>query len=47
MSKVKNTESVDSLGLMDPLIMENLLKIISKEKENTTGLMEENMMVFG
>jgi len=47
MSKVKNTESEDSPGLTDPLITENLLKIIFKEKENITGLMEENMMVFG
>jgi len=47
MSRVKNTEQVDSLGLMEALTMVNSLKIISKVKENTTGPMAENTMDNG
>jgi len=43
----RNTELVDSHGLMDQLTMVSSLKTISKVKENITGPMEENMMVFG
>ena len=45
--KVRNTELVDSHGLMDQPIMESLLKTISKVKVNITGLMAENMTVSG
>jgi len=45
--KARNTELEDSPGLMDQHIMESSLKTTSKVKENTTGLMVENMTDFG
>lgn len=45
--KERNTELADLPGLMAALITVNLLRIISKAKENIIGLMEENMMVHG
>ncbi len=47
MFKERNTELEDLHGLMGLHIMENLLKIIFKEKVNIIGLMGENMMDFG
>ena len=47
MSKERNTEKVLSHGLMDQLIPDNSLRIIFKETESITGLMEENSMDLG
>ena len=45
--KAKNMESADLHGLMEVLSTENSLTIIYKERVNTIGLMEENLMDHG
>lgn len=45
--RAKNTEKVDSLGLMAALITANLSKTILKETESTIGLTAESIMDCG
>lgn len=45
--RAKNTEKVDSLGLMAALITANSSKTILKETESTIGLTAESIMVCG
>ena len=47
MSRAKSTVKVPLPGLMDQLTQVNLLRIIFKVTESTTGLMVENSMVHG
>ena len=47
MYKEKNMEKVNLHGLTEVLIMENLLRTISKVRESIYGLMDVNMMENG
>jgi|TARA_B110001450_G_scaffold216110_1_gene209563 hypothetical protein len=46
-SKVKNTDMEDSLGLMAAHIMESSLRTTSKVKVSIIGQIKENMMAHG